>query len=199
MKKALIIFVRNPEWGKVKTRLAKDIGEEKTLSVYSYLLKITHDLARSIGADKFVYYADTVITNDSWENDQFIKRVQEGNDLGERMMAAFSSLFKQGYTKVIIIGSDCPELTVSLVEEAYQKLDRNEVVIGPATDGGYYLLGMTQLIPKLFRNKKWSTAAVFKDTVNDVAHSGKNCFVLPILSDIDTAEDLGRYPQLLNT
>ncbi len=198
MKKALIIFVRNPEWGKVKTRLAKDIGEEKTLSVYSYLLKITHDLACCIDADKFVYYADAVVTHDSWENDLFIKRVQEGNDLGERMMGAFSSLFGQGYAKLIIIGSDCPELTVSLVDEAYQKLDINEVVIGPATDGGYYLLGMTQLIPGLFRNKKWSTAAVFKDTVNDVLLSEKNCFVLPILSDIDTAEDLGRYPQLLN-
>jgi uncharacterized protein len=198
MKKAIIIFVRNPELGKIKTRLAKDIGEEKTLSVYSYLLKITHDLACNIDADKFVYYADTVITNDSWENDLFIKRVQEGNDLGERMKGAFSSLFQQGYSKVIIIGSDCPELTVFLIEEAYQNLETNEVVIGPAADGGYYLLGMTQLIPELFRNKKWSTAAVFKDTVNDVLHAGKNYFVLPILSDIDTAEDLGRYPQLLN-
>jgi uncharacterized protein len=193
MKNALIIFVRHPELGKVKTRLAKSVGEEKALSVYTYLLKITHDIAINIHADKYVFYTDEIITNDCWEMDLFIKRRQEGETLGEKMKNAFLSLFKYGYTKLVIIGSDCPELTASQVIDAFQKLDSNGVVIGPATDGGYYLLGLTQMIPELFHNKQWSTDTVLADTILDIEKLSKSSVMLPKLSDIDTEDDLQKF------
>ena len=197
MKNAIIIFVRNPERGKVKTRLAREIGEEKTLQVYTGLLQHTHDIMAGLDCDKFVYYAGYVNDNDLWENNIFQKRLQKGEQLGDRMMLAFFDLFQQGYSKLVIIGSDCPELSAPVIGEAFEKLGRSEVVIGPSSDGGYYLLGLTHLIPELFRNKTWSTDTVLKDTIEDTVRLKKQYSFLPELSDIDTAEDLQRYDQLL--
>lgn len=199
MKKAIIIFVRNPELGKVKTRLAKEIGDKETLQVYIELLQHTHDMTSDLDCDRFVYYADYIDNNDLWENENFEKRLQEGESLGNRMMAAFFELFQQGYSKVVIVGSDCPELTTFVIEDAFDKLDATDVVIGPSSDGGYYLLGLTQLIPELFKNKQWSTDTVLADTIKDTVNLRKVCLFLTELSDIDTADDLRRYQQMLNT
>ncbi len=199
MKKAIIIFVRNPELGKVKTRLAKEIGDKETLQVYIELLQHTHDMTSELDCDRFVYYADYIDNNDLWENENFEKRLQEGESLGNRMMAAFFELFQQGYSKVVIVGSDCPELTTFVIEDAFDKLDATDVVIGPSSDGGYYLLGLTQLIPELFKNKQWSTDTVLADTIKDTVNLRKVCLFLTELSDIDTADDLRRYQQMLNT
>jgi uncharacterized protein len=198
MKKAIIIFVRNPELGKVKTRLAKEIGDEKALAVYKELLQHTHDITVDVDCDKFVYYADRITENDLWENNVYQKRVQQGESLGNRMMAAFFELFQQRYSKVVIIGSDCPELTGFIIEGAFDKLDNSDVVIGPSSDGGYYLLGLAQLIPDLFNNKQWSTGTVLADTIKDTVRLKKTCSFLTELSDIDTAEDLHLYLQMLN-
>lgn len=197
MKRAVIIFVRNPELGKVKTRLAKQIGDKQALKVYTELLLHTHEVACNLDCDKIVYYADSITENDLWENSQFGKRLQEGESLGNRMMLAFFELFQQGYSKVIIIGSDCPELTTFIIEDAFDKLDNTEVVIGPSSDGGYYLLGLTKLVPELFKNKQWSTGTVLADTIKDTVSLRKSCCFLTELSDIDTADDLRRYQEML--
>jgi uncharacterized protein len=197
MKKAIIIFVRNPELGKVKTRLAKQIGDEQALQVYKELLQHTHTITADLDYSKFVYYADSIAEKDLWESSLFEKKVQEGESLGDRMMLAFFELFQQGYSKIIIIGSDCPELTGFIIEDAFDKLDSSDVVIGPSSDGGYYLLGLTKLLPDLFKNKQWSTDTVLADTIQDTVSLRKSCSFLTELSDIDTAEDLHLYQQML--
>jgi uncharacterized protein len=197
MKKAIIIFVRNPELGKVKTRLAKQIGDELTLQVYTELLLHTRDTTCNLDCDKFVFYSENIEDNDIWDADRFEKKLQEGDNLGDRMMLAFFELFQQGYSKVVIIGSDCPELTSFVIEDAFDKLDLHEVVIGPSTDGGYYLLGLTHLLPDLFKDKEWSTDKVLAETIKDIVRLKRSSYFLTELADIDTAEDLHRFQQLL--
>ena len=192
MQKAIIIFVRNPELGKVKTRLAKEIGDAKALQVYTELLQHTHTITSHLDCDRFVFYTDVINENDLW-NDGFEKKLQEGESLGDRMLLAFFELFQQGYSKIVIVGSDCPELTPFIIEDAFDKLDTSDVVIGPSTDGGYYLLGLTKLIPPLFATKQWSTGTVLADTINDIALLRKSYSLLTELSDIDTAQDLARF------
>ena len=187
---ALIIFVRNPIFGKVKTRLAKDIGDEKALQVYQLLLNHTLDITRPLKCSKFVYYADDIHDQDIWDNQGYIKRLQIGNDLGERMYYAMKDLFDAGFTKVLIIGSDCFELKTEILEEAIIMLDQNPSVLGPAIDGGYYLLGLTSLIPDLFFNKEWSSEKVAQQTMDDFVRLGISYDLLEELNDVDDTTDL---------
>ena len=190
---ALLIFVRNPVYGKVKTRLAKDIGDDKALEIYNLLLKYTFSISQGLNCKKFVYYADEIVEDDLWNLADFNKRQQEGNDLGERMLHAMNELYKQGFAKVILIGSDCFELNTHILEEAISQLDQNDAVLGPANDGGYYLIGLTDIIPELFSNKIWSTDQVAKDTINDLEKLQKKYYLLPKLNDIDDASDLDLF------
>lgn len=187
---ALIIFVRHPESGKVKTRLAKVIGEAKALAVYKLLLNHTHQITLPLNCSKFVYYADQVAENDLWSSPGYTKKQQLGNNLGERMCSAFQELFDQGFKKALIIGSDCYQLRTELLQEAIQLLETHQVVIGPTFDGGYYLLGSDHFIPGLFAGKAWSTDQVTKQTLEDVNSLGLSCQLLKQLHDVDEAEDL---------
>lgn len=189
-KKLLMLFVRNPELGKVKTRLAAAVGPERALEIYLQLLQHTRDLTKELPVQKLVYYSESVDTNDLWPNEQYQKRVQPEGDLGEKMEAAFASAFSEGYTSVVIIGSDCLQLTPDIVLQAYSELEQHDVVIGPALDGGYYLLGMNRLHPKLFQNKRWSTVHVFPATLQDIKNLQLSHALLPRLSDVDYVEDL---------
>lgn len=190
MKKAIIIFVRNPELGKVKTRLASEIGEFHALGIYKELLQYTHDITVGLNCDKFVYYADYINDNDIWENQLYKKEVQQGENLGQRMELAFTELFSKSYEKLGVIGSDCPQLTNSLLQEAFDKLESHDAVIGPSVDGGYYFLGLNHLIKVLFHDKSWSTNTVLAETQKDLVTLKKTCYVLPVLQDIDRKEDL---------
>tara|TARA_R110000868_G_scaffold81946_1_gene231679 strand:+ start:1121 stop:1726 length:606 start_codon:yes stop_codon:yes gene_type:complete len=185
---ALIIFTRNPELGKVKTRLAKTIGNEKALEVYRDLLSHTMKVTEIIDCDKFVFYDKNIELNDIWSNDLFEKKIQFGVDLGAKMQNAFQELFNLGYKKCIIVGSDLFDLQAKHITEAFDKLERNDTVIGPAEDGGYYLLGLQQIIPALFSNKNWGTETVLKDTLKEL--SSYSVEFLETLNDIDTFEDL---------
>ena len=189
MKKALIIFVRKPEKGKVKTRLAATLGEEKALSIYIELLQYTQIIAAATTADKYVFYSDYIQQNDLWSGSGFKKKLQGNYDLGGKMEEAFSILFEEGYAKVVIIGSDCFELSTAIIEQAFKLLEENEVVIGPASDGGYYLLGMKKLWPFIFENKQWSTENVFQQTLNDLQKENIPYGELITLTDVDTEED----------
>jgi rSAM/selenodomain-associated transferase 1 len=185
---ALIIFTRNPQLGKVKTRLAKTIGDEKALQVYTDLLSHTMNVTQQLACDKFVFYDERIVNNDGWAEDLFYKRKQSGVDLGARMQHAFEKLFEVGYQKCIIIGSDLFDLTAHHVQEAFQKLDNADVVLGPAEDGGYYLLGLKKVIPSVFINKHWGTSSVLTDTLKDLENHQVEC--IETLNDIDTFEDL---------
>ena len=191
-KNLLIVFTRNPELGKVKTRLAKTVGNATALKIYIFLLERTRDIAVQVSADKAVYYSVKVRENDIWDANNFQKHQQVGEDLGIRMLHAFKNGFKAGYEKVMIIGSDLYDLTAETIENAFMALENNEVVIGPAEDGGYYLLGMNSLEEKVFKNKDWGTETVRKDTLEDL--KDKKVFLLGELNDVDVFEDIEHHP-----
>ncbi|MEH6535099.1 MAG: TIGR04282 family arsenosugar biosynthesis glycosyltransferase [Psychroserpens sp.] len=193
-KNALIVFARNPELGKCKTRLAKSLGDQSALDIYKYLLQHTANIAKNVDASRYVFYSDEINLNDIWSNTYFSKKLQTGNDLGRRMHNAFEELLNSGYEKVIIIGSDLLDLSEDIIEQAFQKLETNEVVIGPAEDGGYYLLGMKILHSEVFKNKAWGSETVRKDTLKDLRNS--HVYLLKELNDIDTFEDMKHYEQL---
>ncbi|GAA3773723.1 TIGR04282 family arsenosugar biosynthesis glycosyltransferase [Corallibacter vietnamensis] len=195
-KSALIIFTKNPELGKCKTRLAKTIGNEAALHVYTLLLKHTAKITTPIKTDKFVFYSNKILHNDFWDENIFKKRLQQGHNLGERMENAFLELFQSGYEKIIIIGSDLYDLTSEVINVAFETLNNHDHVIGPATDGGYYLLGMKSPHPTIFKNKQWSTASIYKDTLNDLKQN--TVYILKKLNDIDTFEDLKAHNKLIN-
>ena len=190
MKRLLIIFYRNPEIGKVKSRLANTVGEDRALAIYLYLAAHTRKVSSSVLVDRVVYYSTFIDREDSWSNDAFAKQLQHGNDLGERMKHAFEESFRAGYNSICIIGTDCLEITEEIVTKAFEALEHNDTVIGPAADGGYYLLGMNKFIPELFDNKEWSTASVCVDTINDFKRFNLSYQQLPALHDIDTEADL---------
>ncbi|WP_089321020.1 TIGR04282 family arsenosugar biosynthesis glycosyltransferase [Pontibacter ummariensis] len=191
-KKLLMLFVRNPELGKVKTRLAAAVGPEKALEIYLHLLEHTRKVTQEVPVEKLVYYSNEVEQDDLWPNEHYQKRVQPAGELGEKMEASFAAAFEEEYASVVIIGSDCLQLTQEIVAQAFEELKTHEVVIGPALDGGYYLLGMNRLHADLFRNKQWSTEHVFPDTLQDVQRLNLSYALLPRLSDVDYVEDLGQ-------
>jgi uncharacterized protein len=186
----LIIFVKNPVLGKVKTRLAKSIGQEKALKVYKYLIDHTCSIASMTNADCEVWYSDFKV---DLENRELPKaKVQIEGDLGEKMSFAFRQGFKNGYKNIVIIGSDCPEITSDHIDDAFQSLQISDIVIGPSDDGGYYLLGMKKWNPKLFQNIEWSTSRVFNQTVMAMEEESLTLSKLVKLNDIDTIEDLNK-------
>jgi len=187
-KNLIIIFTRNPELGKVKTRLAKTIGDEPALNIYKYLLEHTEKTIQNIASDKAVYYSVKIKNNDIWDNKIYQKHLQQGDDLGFRMFNAFENGFDNNYEKIIIVGSDLLDLQPKHIEEAFLKLDNHDVIIGPALDGGYYLLGMKKLYSQIFKNKKWGTASVRKNTLQDLKN--ESVFLLEELNDIDTYDDI---------
>jgi rSAM/selenodomain-associated transferase 1 len=191
-KQLLIIFYRNPHLGKVKTRLAAELGDAKALAIYLYLASHTRTITETLSADKVVFYSDHIDTEDSWTNTIYMKQLQVGTDLGDKMYNAFQYGFDRGYNSICIIGTDCFELTPSIISNAFEALTFSDAVIGPAKDGGYYLLGMNSLHEQFFRNKSWSTNSVFKDTVRDFNAATIKFYELPELSDIDKASDLPR-------
>ena len=189
-KELLIIFAKVPEAGKVKTRLAVDVGDEKALEVYHALLKHTRTQVLPLAQDKIIYYTPHIVTDDAWEGDHFQKAIQPDGDLGSRMLHAFEQGFAQGYTRICIIGTDCFDLATEHLQQAFQALRDNNVVLGPSQDGGYYLLGMDQPYAELFNNKTWSTESVADETRADVQAHTLSLYELPILNDIDTIHDL---------
>ena len=189
MKNAIIIFVRNPELGKVKTRLAASVGDHAAVDIYKQLLLHTMQVADESSADKFVFYHEQIMQHDIWNKNGFFKKLQSGSNLGEKMKNAFSTIFTEGYSKVIIIGSDCLQLNSTIINEAFAGLEQNDTVIGPAKDGGYYLLGMKIMLPFLFDHKAWSTATVFKDTMFNMRQHNLSTTILQVLTDVDTEAD----------
>lgn len=189
MDKALIIFVKNLLTGKVKTRLAKTLGDEKAFAVYRYLLRNTYHIAAQANCDKYVFYADFIEENDSLCHPAFHKRLQQGEGLGERMSHAFSQMFRAGYQQVAIIGSDNLEITPIIINDAFDRLHSSDLVIGPSKDGGYYLMAAHALQACLFENIPWSTSAVLNHTVRICDHENISYTLLPVLADIDTEDD----------
>ncbi|MGL4596510.1 MAG: TIGR04282 family arsenosugar biosynthesis glycosyltransferase, partial [Bacteroidia bacterium] len=168
MQRALVIFQKNADLGKVKTRLAATLGDEKTMQVYQTLVNHTHRVACGTDARKWLYYSDRKEAGWQAQPDYTIC-VQSGKDLGERMCHALGDVFASGVDQALIIGTDCPELKAEILQEAFEALTMYDLVVGPADDGGYYLLGMNRLYATLFSHKKWSTDSVLSDTLQDAS------------------------------
>lgn len=191
----LSIFIKNPRLGTVKTRLARTIGPEAALDVYHQLLNKTRSAAEGVDATRLLWYSDVVEPDDAWNNTLFQKHTQCSGDLGVRMAFAFETAFQLGAQKVVIIGSDCPELDSARIEAAFAALDSSHAVLGPTPDGGYYLLGLRHPTPEVFENIAWSTDAVLSTTIERLQHAGRTFVLLSELSDIDTEEDWQAYLQ----
>lgn len=189
--KLLIIFARNPVQGKVKTRLAQGVGDEEALKIYHELLDFTIEESSKVSADKILYYSDFLPEQNL--NNDFTLALQTGEDLGERMKNAFSVGFKKGYGRIILIGSDSFEIDANDIQKAFFMLNDKDTVIGPATDGGYYLIGLKTPFEPIFVNKPWSTDVIFKRTYLELMLYNKTIALLEEKSDIDTLEDLEEH------
>ncbi len=183
-----MILTRNPELGRCKTRLAAKVGDEAALDIYKFLLNHTVSFTKDLNVEKWVYYSESIWENDIWDRNNYQKKLQIGNDLGERMLNAFQEGFNSGFEKIIIIGSDMYHLSQADLEEAFLRLEEHDYVVGPAEDGGYYLLGMKSLKKEVFQNKSWGTDTVLSDTLKDL-QSG-SIFMLPERNDVDYYEDI---------
>jgi len=189
-KNLLMIFIKNPVAGEVKTRLGASIGSTNALQVYKKLLSHTREIAVQVKCDREIWYSSMIDRRDSWNSDLFEKKLQQGRNLGVRMSGAFQQAFEAGYEKAVIIGSDCPELEPQHIEDAFDALRSQDAVIGPSEDGGYYLLGMKKYTPEIFSDIEWSTSSVFEETKRHFEQLGLTCKTLEVLNDIDTIEDL---------
>lgn len=184
----LLILTRNPELGRCKTRLAAKVGDQVALDIYKFLLDHTVSFTKDLNVEKWVYYSESICENDIWDQHSYRKKLQIGKDLGERMLNAFQEGFNSGFEKIIIIGSDMYHLSQADLEEALLRLEEHDYVVGPAEDGGYYLLGMKSLKKEVFQNKSWGTDTVLLDTLKDL-ESG-SIFMLPEKNDVDYYEDI---------
>lgn len=169
------------------------MGDDAALRIYTFLLRHTAALCAGLpDTDKFVYYSEYLGDGRLWDPAVFEPRLQEGPDLGARMEHAFRTAFDAGYQRVVLIGSDLYDLSTDDLSRAFGALRDSPVVIGPATDGGYYLMGLTRPMPGLFRNKAWGTDTVLRDTVEALGKTRPH--LLDPRNDVDYYEDIVGIP-----
>ena len=190
----VLVFCKNQILGKVKSRLAIKIGQKKALSIYSELVNKTASIVNSLSVEVHLYYSDYIEENDNFNPSKVKKFIQKGNNLGDRIINALNISFKK-FSPVVIIGSDLWKLEISDIEDAFRILKNKNVVIGPSTDGGYYLIGMNYLDTKIFENKNWGQESVLNDTIRDIDDE-TNIHLLDEKTDIDTYDDLCQFPDL---
>ncbi|MGH7889035.1 MAG: TIGR04282 family arsenosugar biosynthesis glycosyltransferase [Thermodesulfobacteriota bacterium] len=189
----LLIFVKYPEPGKVKTRLAEDIGKEKAAEIYSWMAEtVIRNASKSKDYKTTIFFdpPEREIDVENWLNGSVRLLPQEGKSLGERMSNAFREVFSHGAGKTIIIGTDCVEISDEIISQAFDVLDLVDVVLGPAEDGGYYLLGLKKPAPKIFDDIDWSTELVLNQTLRKIEEQGLRFVLLKKLRDIDTVNEL---------
>jgi rSAM/selenodomain-associated transferase 1 len=190
-KEVVLVFQKNEVLGKVKTRLASGMGELRALEIYRHLVQMTYSVLAEVPASIWTYFSDFIPEKVNYPIAKSF--AQEGQDLGERMANAFARSFESGMEKVVLIGTDCPTLQSQHLNEAFEALSNSDLVLGPATDGGYYLIGMKRREDYLFEGISWSTAAVLSQTLAVATGHGLHFTLLDELSDIDTQEDWERY------
>ena len=200
---AIIVFVKYPEPGRVKTRLAKDIGEQAAADIYTqFVAETLAKIDKLQSADKYLFIdredkrAETAML---WDLSQ-LPQVQRGEDLGERMGKAFDMMWEFGYKQALIVGSDSPDLPIEFLTEGLVELGNHDAVIGPSEDGGYYLLGFKRATfnQGIFADIPWSSSQVFAKTINKMKENGLNFYVLKEWYDVDTLTELKRYKKSRN-
>jgi rSAM/selenodomain-associated transferase 1 len=190
----ILFFIKYPEPGEVKTRLAESIGSEEAAQLYrNFILDLLVKLESTELPFKICFYPEQkreLLMG--WLGDEYEYSHQSGADLGERMAAAFQDAFSGGHRRVILMGSDFPDLPQSFLEESLSALNTHDAVIGPAMDGGYYLIGFKneRFLPQAFEGIDWGTEHVFRKTLSMLKDHKRRVYVLPVWNDIDTIEDL---------
>jgi rSAM/selenodomain-associated transferase 1 len=189
---ALLVFVRAPELGRVKTRLAAELGAPLALAIHRYLGCRTARAVRRLQHHRvIVHYTgnDGAASVGAWLGNDLPMRPQVDGNLGERMTAAIRVALAEGASRVVIVGTDCPSLDSAAIEAAFRALDSADVVLGPATDGGYYLIGMSGPHPSLFENVPWSSPETLRVTLERARELGLSVAMLDERRDVDTADD----------
>jgi rSAM/selenodomain-associated transferase 1 len=188
---AVIAFIRMPVRGKVKTRLAADTSADQALEIYLHLLGITLRQLSEFNGPVYLFY-EGGLPEPQERLPSFTYYTQVDGDLGVKMQNAFSRILDI-HEKAVLIGSDCPALTSAHLHQGLDALAANDVVLGPATDGGYYLLGLKKVYPSLFDNMPWGSDLVLEETISKTQQLKLTCGLLETLSDIDTKSDWDRY------
>jgi len=191
--------MRLPEIGKVKTRLSKKLAPKTILDLYQcFVLDILHT-AQKTGIDIRIFFHPAGFENSlsQWLGDHYDFHPQEGKDLGVRMANAFTRAFSSGYDRAILIGTDCPDMTAEIMAEAFYGIDQTGCVIGPAVDGGYYLIGFKSVsfTEKPFHDMAWGTDIVYQETLDRCLQMNIKPYILQPLNDIDTWDDLKLFYQ----
>jgi len=193
-KNCLLLFVKSPIKGQVKTRLAAEKGEDFTVELYKCFVEDMIYLIDNLDVHlKLCFYPPHTRLNFSeWLGEQYCYSPQVGDDLGERLRNAFGNAFNEGFSNIVAMGSDSPDLPIHYLKESYEALAKHDTVIGPANDGGYYLIGFSKegFIPEVFENIAWSTDSVFEQTVSILKRNERKIFLLPLWYDVDTTTDL---------
>ena len=194
---ALVIFIRFPRPGKVKSRLALSLGAEKATNFYRLCAEYVFRESAKVSGEvrRYVFYSDRNDKDEikQWAGPQFYFSPQAEGSLGIRIEHAFRYVFNEGAREAIILASDVPDISAEIINDAISALGYYDIVVGPAHDGGYYLLGMKRLHQELFRGISWSTEKVFKQTLSLTEKLGLTTYCLPSLRDIDTEADLREW------
>jgi uncharacterized protein len=200
-RKCTIVFTRYPLPGKTKTRLIPALGEAGAADLHRQMTDRTLAQVRQLQADRVaieIHY--TGATGDrelaDWLGADLVYRAQGEGDLGERMACSMQKTLQAGCDRVIIIGTDCPGLNTDILQLAFQQLGDRDLVLGPAIDGGYYLIGLRRFIPELFTGISWGTSVVRQQTIEIATKLGLSMGGLPLLADIDRPEDLPIWEQI---
>ena len=194
-KQSLIIFTRYPEAGKTKTRMIPLLGKEGAAKVQGemteYIVNKFSKLQEQNIEINIYFTGGNEDLMQQWLGNNFIYKLQSEGDLGHRMKTAFIDIFNNNVSQAIIIGIDCPEITIEILEKGFTLLEQNhDLILGEAQDGGYYLIGLNKIIPELFDNIKWGSPQVLQETINIAQNLNLNYYLLPPLNDIDRPEDL---------
>ncbi len=187
-EEALILFVKNPAEGKVKTRLAATVGAPMALRIYKALLLRLRQTAEKLPLVRYAYFSDKFESGEQWPEEIYQPRVQQGDNIGLRMHNAFVEVLGEA-RRAVLVGSDIPALTAALIRKALDELKEKDLVLGPAKDGGYYLIGLKTPCAELFEGISWSTANVLEQTLDKAKKLGLAYALLPTLSDVDYEED----------
>ena len=193
-RKAVIVLVKYPQKGKVKTRLALTTNNNFAVGIYKVIARHIFNEVDKLNneIDVFIFYTPIESVNKitKWVDKDFFFRVQSGNSLGERMSNAFNEVFEKDYCQVMIIGSDVPDISSKIILESFINLNGSDIVISPSDDGGYSLLGMKKPYNFLFKDIEWSTNNVLKQTVKKINEKGLKLTTICSLNDIDTYDEL---------
>jgi rSAM/selenodomain-associated transferase 1 len=190
----VIVFLKVPLRVPVKTRLSKSLDQEIVVNLYkNFVLDVLGMLQTGRHTTVICFYPPQALQEAiSWLGRNYDYLPQQGNDLGKRMENAFDSIFQKGFRQVLLLGTDFPDLPGSIIDEAFESLHKNDAVIGPAVDGGYYLIGFNlhSFLPKVFDKIPWGSDTVFQKTITVLGSNRSRIHVLPQWRDIDTYQDL---------